>query len=265
MRTTFACLFFTGAIAGTIAGCQGGTGTEQPGNDTIKTDTMAAAPVDMNNRLTDEEKNAGWQLLFDGTSKSNFHVFNKKSDGSAWQVADGALQLDTTNIKDGKITGGGDLVTNEEYESFDLKLEWKIAPGGNSGILFYVQEGPSFGETYHTGPEMQVLDNAAHPDAKITKHRAGDLYDLITSSPETVKPAGEWNQVEVISNKGALEFHLNGTKVLSTTMWDDNWKKMIAASKFKQWKGFGTYKKGRIALQDHGNSVWYRNIKIKKL
>lgn len=263
MRTTFACLI----IAGAIAGCQGGnSGSQQPEADSTKTDTMASAPVDMNNKLTDAEKSEGWQLLFDGASKSNFHVFNKKSDGAAWQVTDGALHLDTSSIKkDGKIIGGGDLLTNEEYENFDLKLDWKIDPGGNSGVMFYVQEGPKFGETYHTGPEMQVLDNAAHHDAKIIKHRAGDLYDLITSSPETVKPAGEWNQVEVISNKGALEFHLNGTKVLSTTMWDDAWKKMIAASKFKQWTGFGTYKTGRIALQDHGNSVWYRNIKIRKL
>ncbi len=262
MRTTFACLI----IAGAIAGCQGGNGgSEQPEADSTKNDTMATTPVDMTNKLTDAEKNEGWQLLFDGTSKSNFHVFNKKTDGSAWQVSDGALHLDTANLKDGKITGGGDLLTNEEYDNFDLKLEWKIAPAGNSGIMFYVQEGPKYGETYHTGPEMQVLDNAGHPDAKITKHRAGDLYDLITSSPETVKPAGEWNQVEVISNKGALEFHLNGTKVLATTMWDDAWKKMIAASKFKQWSGFGTFQKGRIALQDHGNAVWYRNIKIKKL
>ncbi|OQP45638.1 3-keto-disaccharide hydrolase [Niastella populi] len=262
MRTTFACLI----IAGVIAGCQGGNGgSEQPAADSTKTDTMATASSDMTNKLTDAEKNEGWQLLFDGTSKSNFHVFNQKTDGSAWQVSDGALYLDTTNIKDGKIAGGGDLLTNEEYDNFDLKLEWKIAPAGNSGIMFYVQEGSKYGETYHTGPEMQVLDNAGHPDAKITKHRTGDLYDLITSSPETVKPVGEWNQVEVISNKGALEFHLNGTKVLATTMWDDAWKKMIAASKFKQWPGFGSFQKGRIALQDHGNAVWYRNIKIRKL
>jgi len=263
MRTTFACLLFVGAIAS----CQDGNkGTPDAGTDSTKTDSsMAATTPDINNRLTDEEKNSGWQLLFDGASKGNFHVFNNTSDGSAWQVTDGALHLDTTTKKDGNIVGGGDLVTNEEYENFDLKMEWKISAGGNSGIMFYVQEGPKFERTYHTGPEMQVLDNAAHPDAKIIKHRAGDLYDLITSSPETVKPAGEWNMVEIISNKGALEFHLNGTKILATTMWDDAWKKMIAASKFKQWTGFGTYKKGRFALQDHGNTVWFRNIKIKKL
>jgi hypothetical protein len=261
MRITFYLL----ELAAAIGVCQSNTNKKPAEPDTTKKDTMAATPVDTTNRLTDTEKNAGWQLLFDGASKSNFHVFNNKSDGSAWQITDGQLHLDTTNKKDGKIVGGGNLVTNEEYENFDLKLDWKIDPGGNSGILFYVQEGPKFQEPYHTGPEMQVLDNERHPDAKINKHRAGDLYDLIASSPETVKPAGQWNQVEIISNNGSLQFHLNGAKVLSTTMWDDNWKKMIAASKFKQWPGFGIYKKGRITLQDHDNSVWYRNIKIKKL
>lgn len=264
MRLTFAVI--TMAVA--IYSCQSNNTTQNTSttdSTTTQKDTMAAAPAESANSLTATEKNEGWQLLFDGASKGNFHVFNNKSDGSAWQIADGSLHLDTANKTDGRITGGGDLVTNEEYENFDLKLEWKIAPAGNSGILFYVQEGPKFQETYHTGPEMQVLDNAAHPDAKIIKHRAGDLYDLITSTPETVKPAGEWNQVEIISNKGALEFHLNGAKVVSTTMWDDNWKKMIAGSKFKQWAGFGSYKKGHIALQDHGNAVWYRNIKIRKL
>ncbi|MFN2440722.1 MAG: DUF1080 domain-containing protein, partial [Chitinophagaceae bacterium] len=116
-----------------------------------------------------------------------------------------------------------------------------------------------------TGPEMQVLDNAGHPDAKITKHRAGDLYDLISVSKETVKPAGEWNTAEIIADKGNLRFRLNGEEVVNTTMWDDVWRTMLANSKFKDMPGFGTFKKGKIALQDHGDNVWYRNIKIRRL
>ncbi|MFT3826071.1 MAG: DUF1080 domain-containing protein [Chitinophagaceae bacterium] len=224
-----------------------------------------STPTAMNTISKAEEKE-GWELLFDGTTKNNWHVFNNKTDGGAWIIADSSLHL-VPSQKDsaGATIGGGDIVTNEEYENFHLKLEWKLDNGGNSGIMFNVQEGPGFERTYHTGPEMQVLDNAVHPDAKIIKHRAGDLYDLISSSPETVKPVGQWNAVEIYVNNGSLEFYLNGDKVLYTTMWDSAWNNLIAGSKFKQWPGFGTYKKGRIALQDHGDPVWYRNIKIRKL
>src|SRR5262249_2224717 len=118
---------------------------------------------------------------------------------------------------------------------------------------------------WQSGPEMQVVDNAGHPDGKIVKHRAGDLYDMISSSKETVKPYGEWNQVEIKALNGKLDLFLNGENIVSTTMWDDNWKKLIAESKFKDMAGFGTYTKGRIGLQDHGNQVWFRNIMIKRL
>lgn len=212
-----------------------------------------------NNSLSDQEKADGWVLLFEGTSKAGWHVYDNKTDGAAWSVDDESLHLQPME------KSGGDIVTDQDFDNFDLKLEWKIDSGGNSGIMIYVKEDPKYENTYHTGPEMQVLDNAKHPDAKINKHRAGDLYDLISASPETVKPALAWNEVEIISNKGAIEFHLNGTRVLNTTMWDDNWKKMLKASKFKQWPDFGTYKSGKIALQDHGDKVWFRNIKIKKL
>lgn len=216
--------------------------------------------------LTDEETKEGWQLLFDGTSTKGWHEYGKQTPGSAWKVQDGTLHLDASNKADGKIVGGGDLVTDEEFDNFHLKLEWKVDTGGNSGIIFYVHEDTSkYEKTYWTGPEMQVLDNNRHPDAKIIKHRAGDLYDLISCSKETVKPALEWNQVEIKSVNGKLDFWLNGENVVSTTLWDDNWKKMLAASKFKEWPDFGTFKKGRICLQDHGDNVWYRDIKIKKL
>ena len=209
------------------------------------------------------KKNEGWQVLFDGTSKNAWHVYNNKSDGSAWTVKDGILYLDPAAKKNG--AGGGDLVTNEEFENFELKLEWKIDSAGNSGIIFLTQEDQKYGQSYLTGPEMQIIDNTGHRDAKINKHRAGDLYDLIASSTENVHPWGQWNSIELIINKGQLELHQNGAKVVATTMWDDNWKQLIANSKFKNWAGFGMFQKGRIALQDHGNGVSFRNIQIKRL
>ncbi|MBS1755311.1 MAG: DUF1080 domain-containing protein [Ferruginibacter sp.] len=207
-----------------------------------------------------------WISLFDGKTLKGWHTYGKKTIGEAWKVKDGVLYLDTEKQDGWQTKAGGDIVTDEEFENFDLQLEWKISKNGNSGIIFYVHEDTSKYEyCWNTGPEMQVLDNDGHPDGKIIKHRAGDLYDLISCSKETVKPVGEWNQVEIIANNGKLDFFLNGTNVVSTTLWNDDWKNLIAGSKFKNYPGFGTYKKGRIALQDHGNTVWYRNIKIKRL
>ena len=208
----------------------------------------------------------GWVSLFDGKTLAGWHNYGKTTIGEAWKVSDGAIYLDTTKKAGWQTAQGGDIVSAEEYENFDLKLEWKIAPGGNSGIIFYVHEDTTkYQYVWHTGPEMQVLDNDLHSDGKIPKHRAGDLYDLISSATEPVKKPGEWNEAEIISKGGKLDFFLNGTNVVSTMLWDDAWKKLIAGSKFKEWPDFGTYKKGHIALQDHGNTVWYRNIKIKRL
>jgi len=213
-----------------------------------------------NSIIAASSKQDGWQTLFDGKTTKGWHSYGKTTVGSAWKVTDGALYLDNTN-KD-----GGDLVTDGEYENFDLKLEWKISKNGNSGIIINIHEDPAkYKETYRTGPEIQVLDNDGHSDGKIIKHRAGDLYDLIKSSSEPVKPVGEWNQVEIISNNSKLQIFVNGVNVVTTTMWDNNWKQLIAGSKFKDMPDFGTFKSGKIALQDHGNAVWYRNIQIKKL
>jgi Domain of Unknown Function (DUF1080) len=219
-----------------------------------------------NNTLSNNETKEGWQLLFDGNTINGWHSYGKNSAGTAWKVVDHALFLDPSYKEKGQTNEGGDLVTNGEFENFHLQLDWKISPKGNSGIIFYIQDEPAkYKQTWHTGLEMQVLDNEGHKDAQIDKHRAGDLYDLIASSSEAQKPAGDWNHVEIISDKGKLDFFLNGVNIVSTTIWDENWSNLIAQSKFKNMPGFGTFKKGKIALQDHGDQVWYRNIKIKKL
>ena len=205
----------------------------------------------------------GWKSLFDGKSKKGWHIYRGEATGESWQVEDGILMFVPIN-KPGVKTGG-DLTTDEEYENYHLSLEWKISEGGNSGIIFGVKEDSMYKKSYLTGMEMQVLDNNKHADAKIIKHRAGDLYDLISSSKETVKAVGEWNKAEVIYNNNTLQLILNGETVVSTTVGDENWDKLVAGSKFRTMKGFGTFRKGRIVLQDNGDKVWYRNIKLKQL
>ena len=216
------------------------------------------------NTLSAKEKKEGWKLLFDGTTTSGWRKFKSDKIGAAWKVKDGALYLDATNKKDWQTGDGGDIVTEGVYENYELSIEWKIQACGNSGIIFNVQEG-NYDYVWHTGPEFQVLDNACHPDAKIIKHRAGDLYDLISCKVETVKPAGEWNEARILANKGNYSFWLNGTEVTSVNMNSPGWKTLIAGSKFKNMADFGKFTKGRISLQDHGDQVWYRNIKIKEL
>lgn len=217
-----------------------------------------AQPV---NRLTKEEERQGWRLLFDGASATGWRNFKSNTIGAAWKVQDGALMLDTSD----KAAKGGDIITDEEFEDFELALEWKISNCGNSGVMFNVVEQDDYDYVWRTGPEMQVLDNTCHPDAKIHKHRAGDLYDLIACAQETVKPAGEWNQVRITSKKGYYEFFLNGSKVISFTMHTPEWDALVQGSKFKNMPAFGKARKGHIALQDHGDPVWFRNIKIRKL
>ena len=149
------------------------------------------------------QKEKGWIKLFDGKSLNGWHSYGKSAPGKAWKVDDGTIHLDATAKKNYQSDGGGDLVTNDEFENYDLKLEWKISKNGNSGIIFNVhEEVPTYDESWRTGMEMQILDNDGHDDGKIHKHRAGDLYDLIACSTETVKAVGEWNEVEIICNKG---------------------------------------------------------------
>lgn len=216
------------------------------------------------NELTKAEKKAGWKLLFDGKTTKGWHTYGRDTVGSKWQVKDGAIIFDPTQPRN----GGGDIVTNDEYENYELNLEWKIAKGSNSGIIFDIQESPKFGATYQTGPEMQVLDNKNASDNKKQNHLAGCLYDM--SGDSTVskpKPIGEWNQVRLIQDKGHLTFYLNGIKTFEGQMGSDEWNKMIANSKFSQpaFANFAKVSKGKIALQEHPGSSAWRNIKIKQL
>ena len=215
------------------------------------------------NTLTAKEKKEGWKLLFDGKTFNGWHTFKSDKVGAAWVVEDGAIRLNKKE-EGSPAKGGGDIVTAAEFENYELSLEWKIGPCGNSGIIFNVVESPEYQNTWQTGPEMQVLDNC-HPDGKIEKHRAGNLYDLIKSPTESVKPAGEWNLAKIISNKGHLELWLNDVKQVETMMFTPEWDALIKGSKFKNMPAFGKSKKGRIALQDHGELVWFRNIKLKEL
>jgi Domain of Unknown Function (DUF1080) len=207
-----------------------------------------------------------WISLFDGKTTKGWHSFGKTTVGEAWTVDNGVIVLDPAAKKAGKE--GGDIVTNESFKDFHLQLEWKISKNGNSGIIFFVQDDPTkYRNTWHTGPEMQVLDNDGHPDGKLISHRAGDLYDLIVGKEGVAKPFDEWNKVDIISAKGKLDLILNDVKIVSTHLGDDGWKELIRRSKFAKGESpdFGKVFSGHIALQDHGDKVSYRNIRIQKL
>jgi len=209
------------------------------------------------NTLTAEQSAQGWKLLFNGTDLTGWKGYKKDKPGDAWKVEDGTLAL--------TAGGAGDLMTVEEYGPFELSYEWKISPNGNSGVIYLIQEDAKAENTYNTGPEMQVLDNDGHADGKIPSHRAGALYDIETPPDGAVKPVGEWNEAVVRFTGSEIEHWLNGKLVSESSYGDDAWKAKVAASKFKQWPLFGTFAKGHIALQDHGDKVWYRNIKVRAI
>lgn len=204
--------------------------------------------------VVSESTEGEWQSL---QSLDAWRNYKADTISDKWQIQDGVLAL----------TGkqGGDIITKDQYENFELELEWKISEGGNSGIFFHVIEADSLGKVYHSGPEIQVLDNERHKDAEIHMHRAGDNYDLHASSEETVKPAGEWNAVKVVVNQGNVEQWLNGVKVVEYQLGSPDWEERYQKSKFTQWPMYGRAGKGHIALQDHGDLVWFRNMRVRRL
>ena len=221
------------------------------------------------NQLSESEREAGWQLLFDGESLAGLRNYNRDDLGERWVVDNGTLHM--TGLKPGEEgwhtpEGGGDVViTNAPVENFELYLEWKLAPNGNSGIIYNVKEDPSLEHAFVSGTEYQLLDNVGHPDGKIETHRAGDLYDLIKSRFVTVNPPGEWNRTRLVVDNGRIAHWLNGYKVVETQMHDAEWQALIADSKFRDWEHFAQPGGGHIVLQDHADKVWFRNIKLRPL
>ncbi|MGE3525921.1 MAG: DUF1080 domain-containing protein [Gemmatimonadales bacterium] len=196
----------------------------------------------------------GWQPLFDGKTTAGWRNYGKTGPVTGWAVEDGALT---------RVGEGGDIVSDSEYANFELELDWKISPKGNSGIMYRVTEDQPW--SYYTGPEMQVLDDAGHPDGASRLTAAGAAYGLYPSPPGIEKPAGEWNHVRIVVNGAHVEHWLNGTRVVEYELWSPDWEARVAASKFKQWPTYGRARRGHIALQDHGDWVAYRNIRIKVL
>jgi len=224
-----------------------------------KTNSASEQP----NTLTQKEKNNGWVLLFDGKTTGGWHTYNKNAVTNNWKVVDGALVMDPTS-KDKE--NHGDLVTDNTYKNYEFSTDWKISEGGNSGIIFDVKEDPQFRDTYNTGAEMQVLDNVKADDNKKENHLAGLLYDLQgTAALSKPKAVGEWNTARIIQNNGHLTLYFNGVKTVDVQEGGDEWKNWIANSKFKTWQNFMTSPEGKIAFQDHGHEVAFRNVKIRKL
>ncbi len=238
--------------------------------DTFKADTIAA--MDMNNKLTEAEIAQGFKLLFDGKSFAGWRGYLKDSFPSGgWVIDNGALKCNGSGRGEAGSASGGDILyAVQKYSNFHLKLEWKISEGGNSGIFYLGQEDPKFDAIWKTAPEMQVLDNERHPDAQAGKdgnRKAGSLYDLIPAVPQNTKPAGQWNSVEIKVYKGSVWHIQNGVTVIEYHLWTPEWNKLVAGSKFPSlnpdWANVAV--EGYIGLQDHGDDVWFRNIKIKPL
>ena len=217
----------------------------------------------MLNKLTPAEIKKGWKLLFDGSTLTGWKTYNRTDMATSWGVKDGAIFLDAK--KGRSDIAKGDLVTLEDYDDFEFSVEWKISDCGNSGIMYRIVEDPKYKQPYLTGPEMQVLDNKCHPDAKIITHRSGDFYDVMASKTENVKPAGEWNSVRIIMKGYKLEQWQNGVRQIKLTMGSDEINAIVEKSKWKNQKDWGKALIGKIGLQDHGDAVWFRNIKIRSL
>ncbi|MHC5028969.1 MAG: 3-keto-disaccharide hydrolase, partial [Planctomycetota bacterium] len=208
--------------------------------------------------LTPAEKAAGWVMLFDGVSTDALRGYQQAAfPAKSWKVENGLLAVSG---------GGGDIITKQQFENFELILEWKASKGANSGIMYRVTEEP--GPSYASGPEFQILDDAGYGQGidRLAGNSAGACYDLYPPTQgKVLHPAGEFNHARIIMRDGVVKHYLNGVKIVEADLNGEEWKSRVQASKFRQWPQFGTRAVGHIAIQDHGNPLWFRNIRIRDL
>jgi len=232
--------------------------------ETVTLEPSAEPAVTAHNVLTEEQKTEGWKLLFDGQTTTGWAIFKGRKNNT-WEVTDGTLHCKALNEA---VAGDGDersdIRTTGEYGNFELSFDWKVAPEGNSGVMFRVTE--EFDQPYYSGSEYQLIDDVNYPGQLTDLQRTGSNYDM-HAAPATKpgKPAGEWNTSKIVANGDHVEYWLNGAKVVEYELNSPEWKKLRDASKWKDAKGYGQAKKGYIDFQDHGNEAWFRNVMIKEL
>jgi len=219
------------------------------------------------NSLTKNEKKTGWELLFNGKDFSGWRQYNGTEMPVNWQIEEGAMKVMPANPSRLGQGGGGDIIfAGKMFTDFELSLDWKAGDQANSGIFYYVRELPGK-PIYYAAPEIQVLDNDNASDNKVDSHKAGSLYDMIAADPATVHPAGEWNNIVIRVKEGKVTHVQNGKTVVEYSLWTKEWDDLVQNSKFKSFPGFtdGIAHEGFIGLQDHGYTVWFRNVKIREL
>lgn len=215
---------------------------------------MPAPAGDTPPSLTAAERAAGWRLLFDGRTTTGWRGYGRSDMPAGWVVRDGMLVRESQ---------AGDIITTDRFGNFELALEWMVREGGNSGVFYRAVE--SSDPIYFSAPEMQVLDDARHRDGQSPLTSAGAAYGLYAAPRGVVKPAGEWNSARVVANGNHVQHWLNDVKVADYHLHSADWKARVAASKFREWPAYGQAAEGHIGLQEHGDWVAFRNIKIRKL
>jgi len=222
--------------------------------DTATVEDAGAAAEISHNALNDAESDDGWRLLFDGETLAGWRAYDSEMPPDGWRAENGTLH---------RYGSGGDIMTMDVFEDFVLDLDWKISEGGNSGIFYRAVTG--LPNIYTGAPEMQVLDDANHPDGQNPLTSAGSVFGIYPAPPGIVKPAGEWNHVRIVVNGNDVEHWLNGNLIVQYEFGTPSWKRRVADSKFADVPEYGAAREGHIGLQDHGDEVWFRDIKVREL